>query len=125
MFKAEQMFLLAVQERLAQQLLPQNDLQRVWQSLMLGLPGILPPQLALATGMPGTSQTLIHPLFQVLLFNSFIAYITLSFTANFLLVHCSAVVFVFNVHIHYFLCGLLFYITNVIPSYRNITNIGF
>ncbi|KHN77957.1 hypothetical protein Tcan_07630 [Toxocara canis] len=63
--QAEQMFLLALQERLAQQLLPQNDLQRIWQNVMLGLPAILPPPLDLAAALPGTSQPLTHPLYQV------------------------------------------------------------
>uniref|UniRef100_A0A915B5R2 Fork-head domain-containing protein n=1 Tax=Parascaris univalens TaxID=6257 RepID=A0A915B5R2_PARUN len=62
--QAEQMFLLALQERLAQQLLPQNDLQRIWQNVMLGLPALLPPPLDLAAALPGTSQPLTHPLYQ-------------------------------------------------------------
>lgn len=61
--KAEQMFLLALHERLAQQLRPQTELQRIWQNMMLGLPALLPP-LDL-TALPGTSQALMHPLYQV------------------------------------------------------------
>ncbi|MCP9266064.1 Forkhead box protein P1 [Dirofilaria immitis] len=60
--QAEQMFLLALHERLAQQLRPQTELQRIWQNMMLGLPALLPP-LDL-TALPGTSQTLMHPLYQ-------------------------------------------------------------
>ncbi|VBB31606.1 unnamed protein product [Acanthocheilonema viteae] len=61
--QAEQMFLLALHERLAQQLRPQTELQRIWQNMMLGLPALLPP-LDL-TALPGTSQALMHPLYQV------------------------------------------------------------
>lgn len=57
------MFLLALHERLAQQLRPQTELQRIWQNMMLGLPALLPP-LDLAA-LPGTSQALMHPLYQV------------------------------------------------------------
>ncbi|VDN93346.1 unnamed protein product [Brugia pahangi] len=60
--QAEQMFLLALHERLAQQLRPQTELQRIWQNMMLGLPALLPP-LDL-TALPGTSQALMHPLYQ-------------------------------------------------------------
>ncbi|EJW82801.1 hypothetical protein WUBG_06289, partial [Wuchereria bancrofti] len=56
------MFLLALHERLAQQLRPQTELQRIWQNMMLGLPALLPP-LDL-TALPGTSQALMHPLYQ-------------------------------------------------------------
>lgn len=57
------MFLLALHERLAQQLQPQAELQRIWQNMMLGLPALLPP-LDL-TALPGTSQAVMHPLYQV------------------------------------------------------------
>ncbi|VDN45591.1 unnamed protein product, partial [Gongylonema pulchrum] len=62
--KAEQMFLLALHERLSQQLRPQAELQRMWQSMVLGLPALLPP-LDFAASLPGSSsQALFHPLYQ-------------------------------------------------------------
>uniref|UniRef100_A0A915Q2B4 Uncharacterized protein n=1 Tax=Setaria digitata TaxID=48799 RepID=A0A915Q2B4_9BILA len=67
--QAEQMFLLALHERLAQQLRPQTELQRIWQNMMLGLPALLPP-LDLTT-LPGTSQALMHPLYQVSWYSGF------------------------------------------------------
>ncbi|MFH4984377.1 hypothetical protein AB6A40_011086 [Gnathostoma spinigerum] len=61
--QAEQMIFLLLQERLAQQLRPQNDLQRIWQNVMLGLPALIPSPLEMAS-LPGTSQTFSHPLYQ-------------------------------------------------------------
>jgi len=58
----EQMLLNALHERLAAQLRP-PDVQRLWQSVVLGMP-LLPSPLELATCLPGTSNLSIHPLFQ-------------------------------------------------------------
>ncbi|VDN05681.1 unnamed protein product [Thelazia callipaeda] len=61
--QAEQMFLLALHERFAQQLRPQTEMHRIWQNMMLGLPTLLPP-LDISS-LPGTSQALLHPLYQL------------------------------------------------------------
>lgn len=59
------LLLAAVQERLMQQVRPQNDLQRLWQNMFIGLQplslqNILSPNLDI-----NTHNFITHPLYQV------------------------------------------------------------